>query len=281
VINFRYHIVSLASVFLALAVGIVLGAHYFDNGTLGGDAGGSNDPGVVSFQSGYADLTAGPLLSGSLKGVGVVLFTLPGAEEKQVRDISANIAKAGGRVTGEVSFTSKLLDAGNRQFAESVAEGVLPNAPGSGYDKVGAALAAAFVGSGELDPKAGPIRSAFTEGGLIRVSTAPKTRAPLVLIVAGSATDQSNSGAVVADLAATLAEAGNGAVIAGPSTASTGDELLAAVRDSSSAGDFGTVDVTDTAAGRVIVVLALRSVSEGSTGSWGTSRSHDGAIPGE
>jgi hypothetical protein len=281
VINFRYHLVSLASVFLALAVGIVLGAHYLDPDSVGGDTGGSNDSGLVSFQSGYAGVTGGPLIAGSLKGVGVVIFTLPGAEEKQVADISADIAQAGGRVTGEVGFTSKLLDAGNRQFAESVAEGVLPNAPGSGYDKVGAALAAAFVGSGDPDAKAGPIRSAFTEGGLIRVATAPKTRAPLVLIVAGSATDQSSSGSVLADLAATLAEAGNGAVIAGPSTASTGGGLLAAVRDSSSAGDFGTVDVTDTAAGRVIVVLALKSVSEGSTGSWGTSRSHDGAVPGD
>lgn len=279
-INFRYHLVSLASVFIALAVGIVLGAHYLDTGARG-EGDGSSDAGVVAFQSGYADLTAGSLLAGKLQDVGVVIFTLPGADDKQVSDIAANIAKAGGRVTGEVNLTSKLLDSGNRQFAESVAEGALPSAAGSGYDKVSAALATAFIGSGSLDSKAGPIRSAFEAGGLIRVVSAPSRRAPLALFVAGESVDGPASGAVLADLAAGVGEAGNGAVFAGPSSASLRSGLIADASDSSSAGSFGTVDVTDTAAGRVMVVLALKAVATGVTGSWGTSRSHDGAYPGQ
>lgn len=280
-INIRYHLISLAAVFMALAVGIVLGAHYLDTGARGGDDGGSSDAGVAAFQSGYADLTGGSLLARKLKDVGVVIFVLPGADDKQVSDIAANIAKAGGRVTGEVSLTSKLLDAGNRQFAESVAEGALPSVAGSGYDKVSAALATAFVGSGSLASNAGPVRAAFEAGGLIRVVSAPSRRAPLALFVTGESADDASSGAVVADLVAGIGEAGNGAVFAGPSVASLRGGLIAEASDSSSAGSFGTVDVIDTAAGRVVVVLALKSVSTGVTGSWGTTRSHDGAYPGE
>lgn len=278
-INFRYHIVSLAAVLLALAIGIVLGAHYLDNGSGSGDGGGSGDSGVAAFQTGYAELTSGPLLAGKLQGKRVVVFTLPGAEEKQVAAIAVDVARAGGQVSGEVNLTSKLIDPGNRQFAESVAEGVLPSAPGGGYQKVGAALAAAFVGSGAPDSKAGSIRSAFQEGGLIRSASVPTQRAQLVLIVAGSGNDQSDSGDVVAALAATLAEAGDGAVVAGPSQSSLDGGLVSAVRDSSDASQIGSVDVIDSAAGRVVVVLALKSAAAGGTGSWGTSRSHDGAYP--
>ena len=56
--------------------------------------------------------------------------------------------------------------------------------------------------------------------------------------------------------------------------------MLAALRDSDAASQVSTVDVTDTAAGRVVVALALAREAEGQSGSWGTSRSADGPLPG-
>jgi hypothetical protein len=55
--------------------------------------------------------------------------------------------------------------------------------------------------------------------------------------------------------------------------------VLAALRDSDAASQVSTVDVTDTAAGRVVVSLALAQEAKGQSGSWGTARSADGAVP--
>jgi hypothetical protein len=68
-------------------------------------------------------------------------------------------------------------------------------------------------------------------------------------------------------------------VLAGPSTSSQDGGVLAELRDSDAATQVSTVDVTDTAAGRVVVALALASEADGQTGSWGTARSADGSLP--
>ena len=88
-----------------------------------------------------------------------------------------------------------------------------------------------------------------------------------------------DSGSVSAQMAKAIDAAGKGAVLAGPSTSSQDGGVLAELRDSDAASQVSTVDVTDTAAGRVVVALALAREAKGQSGSWGTSRSADGAVP--
>lgn len=276
-INFRYHIVSLAAVLFALAAGIVIGANYLQgDGTVGTDAGGRTDEGVVAFERAYADRTATPLLRNSLRGGDVLIITMPGARATEVTDIATNIRKAGGSVSGEVAWTAKLLDAGSRQFAESVAEQAGGPAELDGYARVGATLAPALLGEG--GERRATVRAAFEEGGLIDVTDVPGA-ASAVVIVAGPGAGDSGRGDVAAELAAQFAEVANAVVVAGPSPASADGGVLEEVRNHSAAGAFSTVDVTDTAAGRVVTVLALSKTANGDAGSWGTNRSDDGALP--
>ena len=118
-IDFRYHLVSLVSVFLALAVGIVLGA-----GPLKESIGNQLTVQVEKLRQEKDDLrtnldtatdsldhrddfvtTVSPMLiSGQLSGRSVVLVTLPGVEDEALDPLSEAIISAGGTVTGTVSI---------------------------------------------------------------------------------------------------------------------------------------------------------------------------------
>ena len=288
-ISFRYHLVSVAAVLLALAAGVALGAGPLDdNSVLSGDgdaAGTTADPAIARFESGYAARTSGALLKDALKGRSVVVMTLPGARAEETKDIRADIEKAGADVTGEVQLTSKLVDPANRQFAEGVAqqsasdvEGVTD--AGESYGRIGAALGRSVLGDAgkNLDTTATTISSAFDEGKLVVYAAKPAKFASLAVVVSGPGR-AGDSGSVAAQLSQAIDGAGGGAVLAGPSTSSQDGGALAALRDSDAASQVSTVDVTDTAAGRVVVALALAREAQGQSGSWGTSRSADGAVP--
>lgn len=287
-ISFRYHLVSIAAVLLALAAGVALGAGPLDDNTVlsGGEGSGSSaDPAIARFESGYAARTSGALLKDALKGRSVVVMTLPGARAEETKDIRADIEKAGADVTGEVQLTSKLVDPANRQFAEGVAQQSASDVKGvtdagESYGRIGAALARSVLGDQgkKLDTTATTISSAFGEGKLVSYSAKPEQFATLAVVVSGPGR-AGDSGSVAAQLSKAVDGAGGGAVLAGPSTSSQDGGVLATLRDSDAASQVSTVDVTDTAAGRVVVALALAREAKGQSGSWGTSRSADGAVP--
>jgi hypothetical protein len=128
-IDFRYHLVSLVSVFLALAVGIVLGAGPLkdpiseglsqsveqlrqDRDALGdqlktAQAGSRNRD---TFITGIQD----HLVAGQLEGRSVVLVTLPGADADAVRPLTQALAAAGARLTGRVDLQEAWADPASR-----------------------------------------------------------------------------------------------------------------------------------------------------------------------
>ncbi len=288
-ISFRYHLVSIAAVLLALAAGVALGAGPLDDNTVlsgnGDGSGTSADPAIARFESGYAARTSGALLKDVLKGRSVVVMTLPGARAEETKDIRADIEKAGADVTGEVQLTSKLVDPANRQFAEGVAQQSASDVKGvteagESYGRIGAALGRSVLGDAgkNLDTTATTISSAFDEGKLVTYAAKPAKFATLAVVVSGPGR-AGDSGSVAAQLSKAVDGSGGGAVLAGPSTSSQDGGVLAALRDSDAASQVSTVDVTDTAAGRVVVALALAREAQGQSGSWGTSRSADGPLP--
>ncbi|WP_229053801.1 copper transporter [Aeromicrobium sp. Leaf350] len=283
-INFRYHVVSLAAVFLALAVGVALGVAFVDSDDAGAGGGDSRaDAAEQAFENAFADASSG-LVGQGLTDRRVVVVTTPGARSSEVDDLTARISDAGGTVVGEVTLTTKLLDSANRQFAEQIAEQSAADVPGvqsgdDSYSRIGAALARALTGDPELDEQASTIRSAFEQGGLIDLPSAPTQRADLALVVIGPTSADSARGEILAAVTSQLSTSGAGAALVGPSTTSVDGGVLDQVRSSDGAGSFSTVDVTDLAAGRLVSVLALVRSAAGQNGSWGTTRSADGQLP--
>ncbi|MGI9084783.1 MAG: copper transporter [Aeromicrobium sp.] len=289
-ISFRYHLVSVAAILLALAAGVALGAGPLDDAAAGlsdnaNVSGTSADPAVARFESGYAARTSGALLKDTLKGKSVVVLTLPGARADEAKNIRAELEKTGAAVTGEVQLTAKLVDPANRQFAEGVAQQSASDVKGvtdagDSYGRVGTALGRSVLGGGgkNLDTAATTISSAFDEGKLVTYASKPTKFADLAVVLSGPGR-AGDSGPVSAQMSKAVDGAGGGAVLAGPSSSSLDGGVLAALRDSDAATQVSTVDVTDLAAGRVVVALALSREADGQSGAWGTSRSADGAVP--
>ena len=125
-IDFRYHLVSLISVFLALAVGIVLGA-----GPLQGPIGSSLTSQVDSLRAdrdqlrtdldvsreqtqqtaAFVEATASDLVADALEDRSVVLVRANGADHDEADAISARIEESGGRVATDLDFTESTFSA--------------------------------------------------------------------------------------------------------------------------------------------------------------------------
>jgi hypothetical protein len=125
VIDFRYHLVSIVAVFLALAIGIVLGSTELQGNTLdvlrsSSDSLKSQLQQASAQRDSYEHLseasdtflkTAEPkLLDGVLDGERLVIVTEPGAPSSVVNGVKAAAGLAGATVTGTVALDSKFND---------------------------------------------------------------------------------------------------------------------------------------------------------------------------
>ena len=146
-IDFRYHLVSLISVFLALAVGIVLGAGPLQNSigstlteqvaTLRADRDDLREQldtasAAVTHRDEFAEATTPALVGNALTGRAVAVISLPGVEEDVVEPLAEAIGTAGGSVTGRIRLTENWTAAdkeADRTAALSTLAGELP----SGY----------------------------------------------------------------------------------------------------------------------------------------------------
>lgn len=149
-INFRYHVVSIVAVFLALAIGLVLGATELQGATIYGLEKTSNSVskqlGAARTQNGllqqelnasqsFATDDAPRLLSGLLTGQRVVLVAAPGAPGSVINGVTTAVQQAGASITGQVNLQPKLLDASqsNQTFLSTLVQQVIPpdtTAPG-------------------------------------------------------------------------------------------------------------------------------------------------------
>jgi hypothetical protein len=129
VINFRYHVVSLTAVFLALAVGLVLGSTVLNGpmldalesrvDTLGRDNSQLRDhvsslEQEIEREEDFA-VEAGPLLlGGQLSARRITLLVLPGGED-YAGDVVDALELGGATVTGTVTLTDKFTHPQHRR----------------------------------------------------------------------------------------------------------------------------------------------------------------------
>lgn len=122
-INFRFHLVSLTAVFLALGIGIAVGASVVDRATvdlletrLKGVEQRLDDTDTENEQlrqelgrwSAFADQARDEAVSGRLEGVPVLVLAVQGIDRKPVDDLRQTLAAAKATLQGTVWFTSKL-----------------------------------------------------------------------------------------------------------------------------------------------------------------------------
>ena len=138
-INFRYHVVSIIGIFIALAVGVVLGAgplqRTINTGMNPSSSAASSDPAL----SAQADAEAAGLkalasstLTGSLSGSKIALVVLPGASEDDVSAIRSTLTDAGASVVGRVSLTDNWQSTSMSQYRSTLSTSLSSHLSSSG-----------------------------------------------------------------------------------------------------------------------------------------------------
>jgi hypothetical protein len=124
-IDFRYHLVSIVAVFLALAIGIVLGATALQGDTIDvlrstnnslqshlndTSAALNSAEQAVSANDSFLQVAEPKLLDGMLAGEKIVLVAEPGAPSGVIDGIQKAAASAGAAITGTIALQPKFND---------------------------------------------------------------------------------------------------------------------------------------------------------------------------
>jgi hypothetical protein len=312
VIDFRYHIVSIVSIFIALAVGIVLGA-----GPLQQEIGRALTSQVDTLRQEKDDLrtqltaaqqqteagdefasaVAPRLVSSRLSGRSVVVVSLPGAQSSVVDDLTTTLELAGATVTGAVQVEVAWADparAGARQQLVTTLEPVVGVKPPDGAtldERMAAVLAKGLVGpasagSGGASAASREALRRLKDAGMVNFSGDGPAPAALAVVLAGvpdpDLAAQQRQAAVQAwtAIGAGLDEAGSGAVVSGPPESAATGGVVAGVRGSGSVrANVSTVDDVVTPRGRVAVVYALRQQLAGDAGQYGSAAGASAVLP--
>jgi hypothetical protein len=308
VISLRQHAISLAAVFLALAVGVVLGSGLLSNTMVSGLRAESrnlhgqidtlNDQkNQLNQKLGSANTfdaqLAGRMVHDALNGKSVVIFRAPDAKDDDVDAVSKIVGQAGGAVTGTVSLTQEFVDANSAEKLRSVVNSsILP---------AGAQLSTKLVDQGSQagdllgiallinrdpavppvdDPQRDTVLASLRDTGFISYGSQHVGAANTAAVITGGAlaNDAGNQGVSVARFAAGLAPHGSGVLLAGRDGSSTGTAAVAVARaDNAVTSAVSTVDDVDAESGRLTVVLGIADlVNGGRTGQYGTGRGATG-----
>ncbi len=299
-ISARQHAVSIAAIFLALAVGVVLGSGTLSDSLLSGmrddktalqnrinelDEQNNQLTGQLAAGDGFDAAVGGRVVRDALAQRTVVVITTPDADPGDLDGITRLIGAAGGTVTGRVSLTESFVDAANGDQLRTSVTNVIPAGiqlrtgvvdQGSlAGDLLGSVL---LLNAQTAQPQSTPEELALAldtlrAGGFIAYDNGTVAPAQLALVLAGSGQsgDSGNRGSIVARFAGALDGRGAGTVLAGPPDSARGNGPIAVVRsDTALSAGVSTVDDVDRESGRITTVLALQEQLGGGAGRYGT-----------
>jgi hypothetical protein len=302
-ISLRQHALSLAAVFLALAVGVVLGSGFLSDTLLSSlrdekrdlytQINGLNDQKnamneKLAAANNFDNQLAGRMVHDALGGKTVVMFRTPDARDDDVAAIAKFVGQAGGTVAGTVSLTQEFVDANSAEKLRTVVNSsILPagqqlstklvDQGSQAGDLLGIAL---LINANPATPpiddaQRDTVLASLRDTGFITYQPADHLGAAnAALIVTGGALpqDAGNQGVSVARFSAALAPHGSGALLAGRDGSATGGAAVAVTRaDAGMTSAISTVDDIDTAPGRITSVLGLHDlINGGHIGQYGT-----------
>lgn len=314
-IDFRYHVVSIVAVFLALAVGIVLGA-----GPLKEDLGSTLTAQVtqlrqeksalrdqltasekaVTERDTYADLMAPALAAGKLTDKQVALVVLPGADDGLIKRTTSTLALSGAHVVTVVTLTKDWADpakATERAAAlKPLAALVSVAQPLTDANRLpGLVLSRALYGSkhGEkVGPEAGAtgleVLKGLKEAGLIGIDRQTFSPVTSTLVIAGTLpvdpTERTSRAGLYLELFRSLAGSGGACVLVGGhgkgEDPAVSTPMVATVRaDAATSALISTVDDGTLSMGQSTLVLALRGEYDGTTGQFGLASDATAVAP--
>jgi hypothetical protein len=316
VIDFRYHLVSIVAVFLALAIGIVLGSTELQGPAFSlldkttsklqnelGQVSSQRDTAQQQATEGemYAQAVEPTVLRDLLTGHRLLIVTEPGAQPSVVSGISTAAIHAGATVTGQINLQPKFFDTSGtaqdslNQTTLNVAQTAgLQLDTGATYQQQAAQVIASEIltassGSAAIPPAGGQatdaatMLQAYAASQFLSTSGKPATPATLAVVVtpqnAPSAGSADQLAQVLIPLVQELAAKSAATVVVGSSTGSGAGSPISVLRSNSVSGHVSTVDDADLAAGQTVAMQALAvELAGGKAGSYGFTANGASAI---
>jgi hypothetical protein len=302
VIDFRYHLVSIVAVFLALAIGIVLGStelqgplyNRLNNTTAKlqselGQASTQRDAAQAQADEGegYAAAVEPAVLHNLLAGQRLLIVTEPGAQSSVVTGINSAAAYAGATVTGQVNLQPKFFDGSGttqdslNQTNTDVAQSTgITLGTGETYQQQAAQVLAAELltkapapgtaqgAGGQQAANAQTMLAAYAQSGFLSTTGQPGgALATLVVIVTPQNAPSGGSAdpydQLLVPVAQELAAKSSATVVAGSQSGSGQGSAIAVIRSNNVSNQVSTVDDADLVSGQSVVMQALATLLHG------------------
>ncbi|GAA1694152.1 copper transporter [Glycomyces endophyticus] len=304
-INFRYHLVSLTAVFLALTVGLILGTAALNGPamealeTTSQTLRDSNEQLRANVQEleeqlgeeqEFAAEIAPAYLAGKLTGRNILVVALPGADSS-VDGAVEMLGYAGATVSGRISVLDDFFDPANADQLVDLIDTTTPatvTTPVT-YDGVQAmsyVLAAVTTGKAagtavEIAPgDITTVTTALTDLSMLTVETPPTGAADGVLVLAGPGATDSDAEARNTGMVTLTNEFSVDSPTVYGAITSTGDGNPIATIRADDAGTVATVDNVSFTQGQIAAVAALADIiNTGTVDHLGIGEGASGLLP--
>jgi hypothetical protein len=314
VIDFRYHLVSIVAVFLALAIGIVLGAAELQGPTYnllnGTTAKLQNELNQANSQrnmaqeqanagDAYAEAVEPEVLHDLLAGQKLLIVTEPGAQGSVVSGITSAANDAGAEVTGQINLQAKFFDTSdttqdslNQINLDVAAHAGITLDNSETYQQQAAQVIASEVlvkspgssnGIAAGDTEAATMLSAYAYAGFLTTSGQPASTATLAVVITPQTAPSDGSAdpldLLLVPVADELAATSAATVVAGSSTGSGPGSPIAVLRSNNVANQVSTIDDADFVSGQSVAIEALAiQLDGGKPGSYGFASNGASAV---
>lgn len=301
-ISLRRHVLTLVAVFLALAIGVVLGSTTVTT-SIRDALVDRQESTAAQLEQAIAERDTAQRQAERLDGMAaavrpvvadkvldkrpVLLLVAPGVTAETTASIRAAVTAAGATEAGVVTLTDKSLDTGSDTELQTLVENLpigdpLPAEADPGT-RLGTALGRAALlhrddAAPQLDDdKRATVFTTLADAGFISYDKGTVRPGQLLLMVTGPGRDD-GAGERLASVARSMDAAGAGAVVAGGADSDGPATALGVLRAAEASG-VSTVDDADSEAGALAVVLALSEQLAGGQGHYGFGDGASAAIP--
>jgi hypothetical protein len=288
-ISFRYHVVSIVAVFLALGLGVLMGTTVVKQSVIDNlrkQAGSAittnhrlqNDINELRSQLDQWEAFGAPaqrlMVSGQLQGRTVVLVTADGVDPSAIDGVRRALSDANATVAGVLRVTSRmqLTDAGIRtQLAQAL--GIPDTAdPAEVARQAAETLAVRLANGPPSDGQTGDVLDELSSQGLVQhpelsqgLQQLGGSGQTVVVLIGGTGLPAADPRSFFVPLVESLVLSGE--PVAAGETAVSGYDFVALVRrDGTVRGHAITVDDADLVAGHVALVLGLHDLLDTNTG---------------
>lgn len=303
-IHFRYHLVSLTAIFLALGLGIAMGATVVDRALVDGledqlNRVGSRADAVaerndrlrdeLDVWSTFAEHAGDQLVAGRLSEVPVVMVSFAGVDPDALSALETSLRTAGAAIPARIVLTPR-FELGDSESAAELAALVDAGTtePTSVQAEAARRLAEAWAGRARPDLMADLVATDFLEVTLEPEAGEVPSIAELAprFLVASSDESEVPNEALAVPLVTAMSELSLPVVAADTTAPSesplSGEEapFVAPLRDADQVrGRISTVDGAAAFRGRIAVVLSLALLGEDRVGQFGTGPGAERLLP--